>query len=92
MTFRPEDVSTFLTLFDAKKRFIAAFPGCSHLDLLRDQDEENVFFTYSIWDSADDLDVYRRSDLFKEVWAETKKLFTAAPEAWSMDLEWSSGS
>ena len=43
------------------------------------------FFTYSYWDSENDLNNYRKSELFNEVWTFTKKLFNAKPEAWSVE-------
>jgi heme-degrading monooxygenase HmoA len=44
-----------------------------------------VFFTYSFWNAEANLEQYRNSELFKAVWAETKPLFNAKPEAWSVD-------
>ena len=43
-----------------------------------------VFFTYSHWDGEDHLDAYRNSELFRTVWRSTRKLFRAAPSAWSL--------
>jgi len=85
MTFDPEKTSEFLANFEMHKIKIREFPGCNRLELLRDQNNTNIFFTYSYWDSPKDLDNYRHSDLFKMVWAQTKILFTAKPEAWSLD-------
>jgi len=36
--------------------------------------------TVSRWDSEKSLNDYRMSELFGEVWPETKRLFAAAPE------------
>jgi heme-degrading monooxygenase HmoA len=44
-----------------------------------------VFFTYSFWETEQDLENYRQSALFDEVWTFTKKLFNDKPEAWSVD-------
>ena len=85
MSFIPENVDSFLSLFDAKKKLIRNFDGCRFLELYRDKHNEHIFFTYSYWDTEDDLENYRRSDLFKGVWAETKKHFNDKPEAWSVD-------
>ncbi|MBK7182085.1 MAG: antibiotic biosynthesis monooxygenase [Bacteroidetes bacterium] len=85
MTFMPEKVETFLEVFHASKQFIRAMPGCNHLELLNDINSSNIFFTYSYWDSETDLNNYRDSDLFKEVWSNTKILFEAKPEAWSVE-------
>ena len=55
------------------------------MELYQDKTNPNVFFTYSYWDNESDLENYRNSDLFKGVWAKTKPLFNAKPEAWSVD-------
>jgi heme-degrading monooxygenase HmoA len=41
--------------------------------------------TYSIWENTDALENYRKSDLFKEVWSQTKMLFAAPAQAWSLE-------
>ncbi len=85
MSFHPKHIETFLANFDQKKEFIRNSSGCRLLELYRGQQDSNIFFTYSYWDSEDDLNNYRHSDLFKEVWAETKILFNEKPQAWSVD-------
>jgi heme-degrading monooxygenase HmoA len=62
-------------------------PGCNHLELLNDIKTSNIFFTYSYWDSENDLNNYRDSELFKEVWSKTKVLFNDKPEAWSVEQQ-----
>ena len=47
--------------------------------------EANIFFTYSFWSSETALNEYRNSELFKAIWIKTKVLFSAKPEAWSLD-------
>jgi autoinducer 2-degrading protein len=85
MTFEPEKVDEFLTNFHANKHAIRAVEGCNHLELLREQNTSNIFMTYSYWDGPEYLENYRHSDLFKSVWSKTKPLFSAKPEAWSVD-------
>ena len=85
MSFQPEKVDEFLSNFEANKTKIRAFEGCNFLELYRDQNNRHIFFTYSYWDSEDNLNNYRHSDLFKSVWTKTKPLFNAKPEAWSVD-------
>lgn len=82
MTFREEDVEKFESLFHKYHQQIRHFPGCVHLQLLRDG---HVFFTYSHWEHAHDLENYRNSALFKEVWPATKALFAKPAEAWSTE-------
>ena len=85
MGFDPLKIEEFLSDFEVVKDKIRAFEGCQFLELYRDKDNTNTFFTYSYWTSEADLENYRHSDLFKEVWAKTKPLFNAKPEAWSVD-------
>lgn len=84
MTFKPEHIQDFKTLFNAKKEFIAAMEGCSHVELLQDINNETIFFTFSIWEDPKYLEAYRQSELFADVWAKTKVLFADKPEAWSL--------
>ncbi len=84
MTFREDAVPAFRSLFEANKTAIRNFDGCRHLELLQQMDEPGVFFTYSYWESPEKLNAYRNSGLFAAVWADTKVLFDAKPEAWSV--------
>lgn len=85
MTFQQDRVPEFVANFQKHKEQIRGFEGCSHLELLQQEGQPNVFFTYSWWHSDGDLENYRHSQLFKEVWAFTKNLFSARPEAWSLN-------
>lgn len=83
MKFRKEELPNFIQLFDEKKTSIAGFKGCSFLQLYKDVEEENILYTYSIWESEEALNIYRNSDLFKKVWPATKAMFGGKPSAWS---------
>ncbi len=85
LTFRPEEVETFKELFEQKKKKIRNFEGCLHLKLLQGVNHSNIFFTYSHWQTEDDLNNYRYSDLFSETWSATKLLFSDKPEAWTVN-------
>lgn len=85
MHFRQEEVSTFQQLFERVYPKISAFPGCLGVTLLRDINTPEIFFTYSLWNSPGDLENYRRSELFIDTWRQTKALFAAKAEAWSVD-------
>lgn len=85
MTFQPDRVDDFLGIFHEIQGTIAAFDGCEKVSLLRANDKENVFFTYSIWRSPDDLEAYRNSTFFKETWNRTKINFAEKAEAWSVE-------
>lgn len=83
MTFRQEEISVFLENFEANKQSIRNFPGCQHLELWQDDNSENIFMTYSHWESEEALNQYRDSELFKSVWSFTKALFSEKPRAFS---------
>ncbi|AXT20319.1 antibiotic biosynthesis monooxygenase [Flavobacteriaceae bacterium AU392] len=85
MSFDSVYINEFLELFESKKQFIRNYPGCRYLELYRDKNQANIFFTYSYWETENDLESYRHSDLFKDVWAKTKMMFNNKPEAWSVD-------
>lgn len=84
MTFKEEVVQDFLDFFETIKDKIIASEGCSHLELLKDEKESNVYFTYSHWESLDHLDDYRNSELFDEIWPKVKEMFSAQPQAHSL--------
>jgi len=85
MTFEADKIDLFLSVFNQNKEKIRASKGCELLELYRDKTNPNIFFTYSYWREEQDLENYRNADLFKEVWAKTKALFSDKPEAWSVD-------
>lgn len=84
MHFTDAGVDEFLRIFDQNKEAIRNFPGCTHLQLLRDADEPNTFATLSHWDGPDDLERYRKSELFGGVWGSVKTLFAERTQAFSM--------
>jgi len=85
LSFDPDTIETFLAIFEKHKKAIRKSPGCRLLELYRDKNDTDVFFTYSNWDHEQDLENYRKSELFIKVWAQTKPLFNKKPEAWSVD-------
>jgi heme-degrading monooxygenase HmoA len=87
MTFREEAVPVFVEeVFEKSKAQIRSFQGCRHMELLQNNARPNVMFTLSIWDSEEDLNLYRASALFADTWAKTKALFADKPEAWTLEL------
>ncbi len=85
LTLQEDKVAQFLENFEQQKANIRAFEGVQHLELLNDKNNPNIFFTYSIWKSEQDLENYRKSDLFKSIWSVTKPMFAAKAEAWSTE-------
>lgn len=84
LTFKTENIASFEAIFDRSEHEIRGFEGCSFLELYQDMENPAIFFTHSHWHSPTALDNYRHSPLFKEVWGQTKVLFSEAPLAWSV--------
>lgn len=85
MEFETENISKFLENFNEVKMEISNFDGCCFLELYRDKTDEAIFFTYSRWRDTEALENYRHSQLFKTVWGQTRPLFRAKAQAWSLD-------
>lgn len=85
LRFRESEIPSFLANFEKVKSGIRHSPGCIFLELYKDQKDPQTFFTYSHWNAESDLENYRNSDFFKEVWSVTKAKFAAKPEAWTVD-------
>lgn len=81
MTFHPDAVDAFLTIFDESAPHIRAFDGCLHLELWRDTNYPNILTTCSHWQGPDHLEAYRNSELFRSTWSRAKALFAAPPRA-----------
>ncbi len=83
LSLHAEYISNFKTIFEENKQKIISQKGCTHFEMLKDIKYVNFIFTYSCWDSEEDLNNYRNSELFKDVWSKTKILFNNKPEVWS---------
>ena len=84
MNFKSDKVTDFFKIFDASKQYIRNMEGCTHLELLNDISSPTIFFTYSHWETENDLNNYRNSEFFEGVWGKTKILFATKAEAWSV--------
>ena len=85
MHFTDAGVEEFLEIFNANKIAIRNFPGCSHLQLLKDADDPNTYATLSHWDKPESLENYRKSELFGSVWGRVKTLFSERTQAFSLE-------
>ena len=85
LEIKKENHKLFVTLFETNKHQILGFEGCEHVELLKARGDNNFFFTFSLWKEEKNLHLYRESDVFKGIWAQTKKMFDGKPEAWSVD-------
>jgi hypothetical protein len=85
MTFREDAVEAFKSFFEERKNQIRNFEGCNHLELWQDHNHRNIFFTYSHWHDETALSHYRNSAFFRDTWQQTKQMFSAKAEAWSVN-------
>ena len=85
LSFHQKHIPNFLEIFEKKKQLIRASKGCTLLELYQDKNNPDIFFTYSYWNKESDLENYRKSALFKDVWAKTKVFFNDKPLVWSVD-------
>jgi heme oxygenase (mycobilin-producing) len=84
MHFTEAGVDEFLSIFNTHKNSIRNFPGCTHLELLKDIDDPCVFSTLSYWEDTDSLEKYRKSELFASVWGTVKTLFAERTQAFTL--------
>jgi heme-degrading monooxygenase HmoA len=85
LTFKEDKIEDFKKIWNESRKKIAAFDGCSFVEMHQARVPDNVCFTHSIWESEDALNAYRHSELFQKTWAKTKILFDDKPEAWSLN-------
>lgn len=85
MSFRDDAIDRFKSFFEERKQQIRDFEGCMHVELWQDRLHPNIFFTYSHWLHTEALDNYRHSPFFADTWQQTKQMFAARPEAWSVN-------
>lgn len=85
LSFHEEKIPAFLENFELMKEKIRNAPGNRFLELYQDKNNKCIFFTYSYWETEEDLENYRNSELFYDIWTYTKQFFNDKPEAWSVD-------
>jgi heme-degrading monooxygenase HmoA len=84
MHFTDAGTEEFLAIFHQNKIAIRNFPGCTHLQLLKDAEDETVYTTLSHWENEESLEAYRKSELFGSVWGRVKTLFAERTQAFSL--------
>ncbi len=87
LELQADKIDDFQAIFAESKMKILAREGCFHVELLRSMSPDNVFFTFSLWETEDALNAYRHSEMFKDVWPRTKACLANPAEAWSTQLD-----
>lgn len=85
LKFQKDKVADFLNLFDNVVTKVNAYPGCQQMHMVRDLNDETLFFTYSVWENTTALENYRNSPLFQTIWPQIKPWFSEKAEAWSTE-------
>lgn len=85
MKFQPEHLESFFAHFETVNWKVAQFQGCKGMQLLQDQNDPCLIFTYSVWESVEDLNRYRDSELFASIWPQIKPWFAQKAQAWSLN-------
>lgn len=81
MTLVPSEVENFKSHFSCIQSEIVAMPGCRSVHLCVDKDAPHRLTTFSIWDSEMDLNNYRKSEWFGQIWPQTKAKLERPAEA-----------
>jgi quinol monooxygenase YgiN len=84
MHFTEAGLQEFLEIFHTNKIAIRNSEGCTHLELLKDADNEFTYTTLSHWRDDECLERYRKSELFASVWGRVKTLFAERTQAFSL--------
>ncbi len=84
--FQKEKVTSFLELFNDVVTKVNKQPGCIEMFMTQDMHNPAIFITHSKWETEDDLNKYRNSELFQVIWPTIKPWFEQKAEAWSMQL------
>jgi len=83
---KPQKTKEFSSIFKAHKPKLLEMPGCKSVTLARDQEAESQFITISEWEYAADLENYRNSALFVQIWKIVKPMFAAKALVQSLDV------
>jgi autoinducer 2-degrading protein len=86
LTFKESHIEEFLEFFETIKHKVNEYPGCMGMQLMQQKDNKLVVFTYSQWEKEEDLNSYRDSGTFGNVWPNIKPWFDARPEAWTSEI------
>lgn len=84
MSFDPHKAGNFPDYFTTIKPDIEAFDGCQKVDIYRDAEKDHVYYTVSIWQDRDSLEIYRQSNIFRGRWEIVTQWFDEKPQAWSL--------
>ncbi len=86
LQFQEDKIQEFLDFFHTVKHKVNAFPGCKGMRLVQDNYNRQTIITISDWETEAELNAYRDSETFGQVWPKIKPWFEKKPEAWTTKL------
>jgi quinol monooxygenase YgiN len=85
LNFQPDRVDEFLEIFNQNKQVLAKSDGCIRLEIFKRTNDTDTYVTISNWQSEEHLEMYRQSELFKDIWSKVKPLFNNKAQAWTLN-------
>ena len=85
LNFQPDRVDEFLEIFNQNKQVLAKSDGCIRLEIFKSTGDTDTYVTISNWQSEEHLEMYRQSELFKDIWSKVKPLFNNKAQAWTLN-------
>ncbi len=85
MTLKEAHVDSFKKRIPIISIEVRRVSGCMHNDIFRDKNKDNVFYSYTIWNSEEDIEKYLNSQYYKEIWNDLWDYFKIEPQAWKID-------
>jgi heme-degrading monooxygenase HmoA len=86
LKLKPDKRGEFEQLFAQSYPRLKSLPGCLSLQLLGDVNGQGDYLTVSHWRTLADLEAYRTSSLFEEIWPQVKALLRDRPWTESYEL------
>lgn len=87
MHIKTKDIVKFRDTFTNYQSQIKDFKGCMQHDIFCDKEKEEIYYSYTIWDSEKNLNKYRKSTLLKEINTNIIQYCSKDPQAWTIDKE-----
>jgi len=75
---------SFQEIYRSRNPLKNGVKGCREVKVMKDVNDDNVYYTVSTWEHNDDLEAYRASEYFAETWPMVKAQLSKRAEAFSM--------
>ncbi len=89
---REESIDIFKGLVEKFIPKIQAEDTCLHAEVIQDTKNVALFFSYTVWKSQKDSNVFLKSEIFKDIRANLENHLAEQPETWSTKVVHKTGS